>query len=143
MAASRATRRFGYAVAIAVNAVLLVVVNNLLEWGWFSWLTDDFELVVPLVNASLVATILVTVAYLFYDPAWFKAATQILVNVIGLGVIVRMLRVFPFDFSAYDFNWAAVARGVLIVGLLGVIAGTIAEVVKLIRSVRTFETASR
>ena len=143
MAASRATRRFGYAVAIAVNAVLLVVVNNLLEWGWFSWLTDDFELVVPLVNASLVATILVTVAYLVYDPAWFKAATQILVNVIGLGVIVRMLRVFPFDFSAYDFNWAAVARGVLIVGLLGVIAGTIAEVVKLIRSVRTFETASR
>ena len=139
MAASPATRRFGYSVAIVINAALLVLVNNVLVWDWFVWLTDDFEQVLPLLSLSLAASILVNVVYLFYDRAWFKSASQILVSVIGLGVAVRTLRVFPFDFSAYEFNWAAVARVVLILGVVGITVGIISEVVKLVKSRRTPE----
>ncbi len=139
MAASPATRRFGYSVAIVINAGLLVVVNNVLAWGWFPWLTDDFEQVLPLISLQLVAGILINVAYLFYDKARFKSASQILVNLIGLGATVRTLQVFPFDFSAYEFNWAAVARVVLILGILASTAAIISEVVKLAKSLRTPE----
>ena len=36
---SVATRRFGYAVAVAVTLVMLVVANSLLGWGWPAFLT--------------------------------------------------------------------------------------------------------
>ncbi len=142
MAASPATRRFGYSVAIVINAGLLVVVNNVLAWGWFPWLTDDLEQVLPLISLQLVAGILINVAYLFYDKARFKSASQILVNLIGLGATVRTLQVFPFDFSAYEFNWAAVARVVLVLGVLASTAAIISEVVKLAKS-RTPEAVTQ
>lgn len=37
--ASIGARRFGYAVAVGVNVLLLVVVNNILDWGWVPWLS--------------------------------------------------------------------------------------------------------
>ena len=30
------TRKVGYLVAVIVNAVMMVIVNNILAWGWFS-----------------------------------------------------------------------------------------------------------
>jgi len=130
----QATRRFGYGVAVAVNVAMLWVVNNLLDWGWPSWLTDDFEQVLPIVNVSIVATIVVNLMYIIYDAAWFKSMFQVALLVISLVVTVRLYRVFPFDFSAYSFNWEAVTRGILILVCIAVGIGLIAELVKFARS---------
>jgi hypothetical protein len=40
--------------------------------------------------------------------------------------------VFPFDFSGYEFNWEITARIVLILAMVGSLAGLLAEVVKLV-----------
>ena len=96
-------RRFGYAVAVGVNVLLLVVVNNILDWGWVPWLTPEFGTVLPIINLSLGVNIVVNLFYMAYDEPPFKAVTQIIVNLFAIAVLVRTLQVYPFDFSAYDF----------------------------------------
>lgn len=127
------TRRVGYVIAIIINAALLVVVNNLLEWGWISWLTDDWEEVLPLLNLSLAATIIVNVIYLAYDAEWFKSVCELGLLPISLAVTIRTYQVFPFDFSAYDGNWETLARLVLVFAMIGIGIAMVVQVVKLVR----------
>ena len=58
-----------------------------------------------------------------------------MLNAVGIAVLTRYLAVFPFDFSMYaGFNWAVLARIVLIVGIVGSAIGVIVELVKLARA---------
>lgn len=127
-------KRFGYFVAAVINGAMLFVANNLLEWGWFSWLTAEFEEVLPLVSLSLTANIVVNAIYIAYDDQWFKSLTQIGVTGIGIAVAIRMWSVFPFDFSEYDFAWGTMARFVIGIAIFGMVVGIIAETVKLVRA---------
>ena len=43
----------------------------------------------------------------------------------------HVLTAFPFDFSAYSFDWALVVRIVLILAMVGAGIGTVAEIYKL------------
>jgi hypothetical protein len=128
-------RRFGYSVAIAVNIFMLWIMNNLLEWGWPSWLTSEFDQVLPIINVSIVATIIVNLAYVVYDTAWFKSMLQVGLLVVSLVATVRLYQVFPFDFSAYSFNWEAVTRGILIFVCVAMGIGLIAEFAKFAKAV--------
>lgn len=128
----RTGRRFGYGVAIAVNVVMLFVVQNILDWGWFSFLTEEFSDVVPWISLSLGISILVNAVYLVDDRRVVKSTGQILINLVNIGVSYLILQVFPFDFSTYDFDWSIVARVVLIVAIVGSAFGAIAEVGKLV-----------
>jgi hypothetical protein len=129
---SPGTRRFGYAVAVLVNVALLFVVNNLLAWDILAFLTNDFERVIPIINVSVGASILVNLIYLSYDAGWFKSLTQIGLLGISMAATVRFYRVFPFDFSAYEFDWATVAKWLLILAIVGVAIGMIVEIGRLV-----------
>jgi hypothetical protein len=50
-------------------------------------------------------------------------------------VSIRMLRVFPFDFSAYAFDWALLTRIVLWVAILGSAVAVVVWVVQLLRAI--------
>jgi hypothetical protein len=115
-----------------VNLVLLYVVNNLLAWDVLPWLTDDFEQVLPILNVSLLATMVINVVYVWFDPGWFKSLTQVGLSVISLMATVRVFRVFPFDFSPYEFGWATLTRVVLIFVMIGITIGIIAESIKFV-----------
>jgi hypothetical protein len=130
-------RGAGYLVAIVVNLILLYVANNLLEWSLVPFLTDEFGQVLWFINVSLLATILVNFVYLVYDPAWFKSLCQIGLGAISLVVSIRMYQVFPFDFSAYQFNWTLTARIVMIAAIVGVALGIVVEIVKLVAGLAT------
>lgn len=127
-------RRSGYAIAIAVNVVMLYVVNNLLAWEILPFLTDDFGRVLWLIDISLLATIMVNLVYLAYDRSWFRSLGQIGLNLISLVVAVRMYQVFPFDFSSSTFDWTQIARVVIIFTILGTAIGAIVEAPKLVRA---------
>lgn len=126
-------RKVGYFVAAIVDGVLLYVVNNLLEWEWPSFLTDDFSRVLTILNVSLVASLLVNLAWIVADPVWFKSTSQIGLNAISMVVTIRMWQVFPFDFTPYDFPWETLARITLVAGMVGLVVGSIVELVKLAR----------
>ncbi len=129
---SRPARQAGYVVAIVINALILWVANNLLAWGWFSWLTDGFVDVLPAINASLIVTIIAYALYVAYDGEWFRALGDIVTGIYSLLAGIAMWQVFPFDFSAYAFDWALVARILVGLGIFGVSVGILVNVVKLL-----------
>jgi hypothetical protein len=130
----RAARQFGYLVAAAVNGAMLYVANHLLEWEWPPFLTQDFERLLPIVQASLVLGIVVNLAYIGFDAPWFKSMGQIATAAVGLAVAIRTFTVFPFDFSRYDFAWDTLARWVIVFGIVGSAIGILVEILKLARS---------
>lgn len=131
-------RRVGYFVAAAVNVALLVIVHNVLDWGWPPWITAEWEDLLGLLTLSLVVAVAVSLAWIAYDPAWFKSAGNLVESIISLWVTARILQVFPFDFTPYEFNWEAIARAVLIFALVGVSIAILVEAGKLItRGLRT------
>lgn len=130
--ARRAARVFGYSLAVAINVVLLVIVQNVQDWGWFGFLTPDFAEVEPLISLALLVTILANVVYAFDDGPLVKSVGQMLTNLLNLYVSLQVLAVFPFDFSEHAFDWALVVRIVLIIGVVGAGIGALVEVNRLL-----------
>ena len=125
----------GYLVAIAVSAGIVFVLNNLLAWDIVPFLTDDFEQLLPIINASLAATIIVNFIWILYDAAWIRSTGQIILNVTSIAVLTLTLRVFPFDFSPYSFDWASLSRIIIAFLIVALVIATIVEVVKLVSAV--------
>jgi hypothetical protein len=128
----QAGRRFGYGVAVVINVAMLIVVQQILGWGWLPFLTDEFAEVVPWISMSLIASIVANLVYQFNDTTTVKSTGQILVNLISIFVTLQMLLVFPFDFSAYTFSWEIVVRVVLVLAMVGAGVGALTEVIKLV-----------
>ena len=126
-------RKVGYAVTIVLNGVLLFIANNLLAWGWFPWLTDDFERVLPVLNTSIIVSMIVNTVFLAYDPRWFKTVADILTTSLSIAVGVRMWQVFPFDFSRYDRDWAHTVRWIIAIGIFGATIALIVNIALLAR----------
>lgn len=128
---NRSARKFGYGVAVVVNLLMLVVVQNILEWGWLPFLTEEFAAVVPWISMSLVVSIVANLVYEFNDTRIVKSTGQILINLISVLITYQIFTVFPFDFSAYVFNWALVTRIFLILAMVGAGIGVLTEAMRL------------
>lgn len=127
----RASRRFGYTVAVLVNVAILVVVNRWPGWEAVPFLTDDTEQVLGIVNASVVAGVVANLAFLVADPPWFKAVGDIVTTAVGLVAAVRLWQVFPFDFGAGS-AWDTVARVLLVIAIVGSVIGILVTTGRLI-----------
>jgi hypothetical protein len=125
--------RAGYVAAAAVNGILLWLIHVWPGWDAVPFLTADFELVLWLVDLSLVVAIVLNLVYLVRDPRWLTAAGAVVTLVVGLAGAVRMLQVFPFDFGGSDF-WPMVVRILLWVGIAGSVIGIVANVGTLVRA---------
>ena len=136
----KATRKASYVIAIVINVAMLVLVQNLLEWGWPPFLTDEFAEVVPWISFSLIASIIANIIYQVDDSQIVKSVGQLVVNLISVWVTYTVLTVFPFDFSGYQFDYEIVTRVVLILGIVGAGIGALVEAIKL---VSTFSSPKR
>jgi hypothetical protein len=116
---SRAQRRFGYLVSIAVESVMLWGAYRILDWGWFPFLTDEWTRVLPVLTASFVVGIVANVLFLFYDGVWLKASLEAVEGAFGIAVSLQVWRVFPFDFTGYAFPWETVVRVLLVLSIIG------------------------
>ena len=128
----KAARRASYVIAIVINVAMLVIVQNLVEWGWPAFLTAEFAEVVPWISFSLIASIVANIIYQIDDSQTVKSVGQIAVNLISMWVTYTVLTVFPFDFSGYQFDYEIVARVVLILAIVGAGIGAIVEAIKLV-----------
>ncbi len=112
---SESAKHVGYGISAAINAVLMLVVNNLLSWGWPSFITNDFAQLLPVINLSLGVTVLVNLAYISYDPPHFKSLCQMVVGATSMMVALRTWAVFPFDFpTGAGFGWTGMVRVILV-----------------------------
>ena len=128
---SIAARRFGYAVTIAVNAVLIFLIYVEPGWRVLPFLTEAAVPVIALVVASMIVTIVVNLVWIVHDPLWLRSLGDLITTIVGVVVFSRFLVVFPFAFSD-DSPWELVARIFLIVGLVGGSIGIVVHLVTLI-----------
>jgi hypothetical protein len=131
------TRRFGYVVAVLINAVLLYAANVWPGWEAVPFLTADTALVMGLVNASIIVSLAANAAYLITDPPWFKDLGTVLTSAVGFVATARIWKVFPFDFTGSAVDWTVVVRIMLVLGLVGSAIGVITGFVAVVRSVAT------
>ena len=124
-------RRVGWVVAAAVNGVLLWVAHQLLGWGWPAFLTDDFELVLGLVTASLIAGIVVNVVLAVHHGGRVRALADLVTTAFALAVGLRLWEVFPFDFAGMTTDWSTLLRVALGVSIAASAIAIIANLVKL------------
>jgi hypothetical protein len=130
----RVLRVSGYAALAAVNLALLVVVNNILAWGWFDFLTEDLAEVLVWINLSLAAGVAANVLYTVHDTRRFVAGAELVQAATGAIAAAQVLTIFPFDFSAYGDVWPLVVKGGLFVGIVGSVIGAVANGIKLLAS---------
>ncbi|MGY1804124.1 hypothetical protein ACI78T_12685 [Blastococcus sp. SYSU D00922] len=130
---SAASRRSGYAVAAAINLVLLWLIHGWPGWDAVPFLTGDFESVLGWIDASLVVSAAVNLVHLVRDPRWLTAAGALATTALGLVAAVRLLQVFPFDLGDSDV-WPVVCRVLLWVGVVGSAIGVVANLVALARA---------
>ena len=138
----RTARRFGYVIGALINAALLVAVNGWPGWEAVPFLTAGFEQVLGLVNLSLAIGIVTNLANAAFDTHGVKALGDLATNVIGFAVSIRMLQVFPFDFSGGGIDWTLIVRILLVLGVVGSLFGAGAAVVRLLRGPRPPATAA-
>ncbi len=130
---SPAIRRIGYGLAVLLNLVGLYLAVHLVEWEWPRFITREWDDALPWVVASIVSSIVVNLVFMWRDDVPWKPLGDLVDAAFGIASAIRLLQVFPFDFSTYATNWSWVPRSVLIVTLIGVSIGALANLVKLAR----------
>jgi hypothetical protein len=138
---SPASRRVGYAIAVAVNLLMMYLINIRPGWQAVPFLTDDTVRVLDLVNLALVVGAAVNVLYLVYDARWFVALGGLATTGVGLVVLTRIWQVFPFAFGS-GFNWALVVRLLLVLAMVGSGVALIVQLVQLLAG-RTWAAEGR
>jgi len=129
-----AARRVGYVIAAALTAAFWFVVNVSPGWQALPFLTEEAHRVVPLVNVSLAASLVVNLLYVAYDPPWFRALGDVVTTGFGLAVLARIWQVFPFSFTG-SFDWSLLLRVLLFLAIVGSIVGIVINLATFFRAV--------
>jgi hypothetical protein len=125
-----ASRRAGYLIAVAVNVALLWLINVRPGWAVVPILTGGTVLVLPWMNASLVAGIAVNAVQLTADPPWLVSLGALLTTGFGVAVLIRLWQVFPFAFTG-GFDWALIFRVFLALAIAGSLIAIVVHLVRL------------
>ena len=126
--------RWGYGFSALVSLIVAWAANVWPGWEAVPFLDAATTEVLPLVNLSLVIGFVTNVVYMVFDPPWFRALGHVLTSVVSIAVLVRTLRVFPFDFGDSASTWEPITRGVLIFLIVASTLGLVSYVVQFVRS---------
>lgn len=140
---SPAARRFGYVVAAAVNVALWVAIHVWPGWQELWFLTSATEDVLPWVDAQIGASIVVNAIWLLVDPRWLRSLGEAVTAAVGIAAIARILTVFPFSFDDDGVPWEQWVRFTLVVVLVGMAIGVLANLVAFVRALRDPDDVAR
>lgn len=125
-------KRIGYLIAAALNALMLWVAHQLLDWGWPGFLTDDFELVLGFATASFIANIVANLGLAVRYHGCAPPLADLVTAAFALAVGLRMWAVFPLDFTGYATDWSGWVRVALVTGIVASGIAIIVNLAKLI-----------
>jgi len=114
-------------------------VDTVSRWNIYPILTQDLSLVLPILNTTLILSIIGHGVAIAFDRYRVRQITIIVLNALGMATVLTFLRVFPFDFSVVPMASLAailptVAVVVLIVITIGLGIGALARFIKLMIS---------
>jgi hypothetical protein len=149
-ARDRNARITGYSFAIAWSIVLIIFFNFFnryiayyeydtvtSSWSIFPFITEGFNAWLPVLNASLLITIIGNVILIINDSFYFSNITNIVMHAFGIASVSTLLSLFPFDFSVVpDINLNSilfpVIKIVLILIIVGLSIGILVRFIKII-----------
>ncbi|MFA5926601.1 MAG: hypothetical protein WCT32_02070 [Patescibacteria group bacterium] len=118
-----------------IASIILLWIYGRLE-GWLPFVTDSFSATLTLFYISSIATIVANIIFLLIDSSTLRAALKALLNIWSIVVMISTCYIFPFDFSAYSFNWTLLVRILIILGIVGTAIGTFTELAKAMGKIR-------
>jgi hypothetical protein len=136
-------RRVGYAIAVVVNSVLLVLVNAVPGWQAVPFVTGDAAEVIFFVNLSLVVGIITNSLNAVFDQRWLRAVGELVSSGVALVMLIQLWRVFPFVFADPSVDWALIVRTVIGFAIGACVVSMIVQIVILIRIAMGLPVAGR
>jgi len=157
---TRVQRLVSYNVAIVWSFILLIffnffrqyiayyhheIVEGVGQWMREPLLSTEFGAVLPILNITLILSILGNGILIVLDRYLLRQGISIVLNVFSLAVILSFLRVFPFNFDLVPFSNAAqvlriIATIIFIVIAIGLIVGIIVRIVRIVITTIRLET---
>ena len=137
------TSRSGNLGSAIVNALLLYGINMWPGWQVLPFLTADMSRVLDLINASLIAGIIVNLVCVVIHARTLVALGNLVVIGFGVAAMLRLWEVFPFDFGTGWSGWPVLVRVLLVLGIVGSAIGAVVEVVNLFRALAGLEPRAR
>jgi uncharacterized protein YacL len=100
-------------------------------------LTGDYFAWLPVLVTALVIAIAAHTVLIIYDRYWLREVTHVILNAIGVGVVAKLIAIFPFDFSVIPNPTAADIMPVAVTIVLVIIAvglgiGALVRLIKLL-----------
>ncbi|HAF62377.1 MAG TPA: hypothetical protein DCK95_08625 [Anaerolineaceae bacterium] len=123
-------KKFGYFVAMVINAALIYVFEHLLAWN-IPYLLPTFAGCLWAIRLSLSVTIFVNFIYIFYDVDWFHHLMQVIENVFSWISVYFIYSIFPFEFPAEMWNQGVKIALIIILVLIPI--GTLVELIQFFR----------
>lgn len=106
-----------YYIAMAVDIVLLYVLNNL-RYMNISLITDNFTFCLWAINLALGIGIIGNFILLLYRPLWFHNTVQVILSALAILGVYVVFKTFPFDLGSEI--WETVAKAILILIMAGI-----------------------
>jgi len=127
------SKKMEYLGAIIGNFVLLYIVNHLMQWH-IPFITENFYKVLPYMNWSIGASIVVNILYIFFDQKFIRLGTVPVLNILSLLSVFMLFKIFPFDFKSVGMGILNQV-GKILLGLVvvGVVISIVVDWYKLIR----------
>jgi len=126
-------------------------VDGVTTWTRYPFFTEDINLWLPILTATLIITIIGHVILLILDRYVLREIIHIVINAFSLWTVLTLLSVFPFDFSVIPSTTAAEATylGVKIflifvsVGVgIAILVGVIKLIVNVVRGTASYEEST-
>jgi hypothetical protein len=126
---SRDSRQVDYVVAVALDALLLFVLNVWPTWASLPFVTVDAIQAVTILNIATVVNIDLNGLCLAVDFGWLKPLTEFINAVFSLMFAMEVRRSFPFNLPAGSVDWELIARLAILVTIIGSVIGIIVQFV--------------
>jgi uncharacterized membrane protein len=138
--------------AIAWSAILLVFFNLFsrylafyqgetvdggIKWNIYPLLTQDFRLVLPILNTVLLLSIVGHSIAIAFDRHILREIILIVLNLLGMAAVLTFLRIFPFDFSVIPDTGVATISSTVAIAVLTLIA-VVLGIAALVRLIKLF-----
>jgi hypothetical protein len=128
----RATRRVGYVLSSGINVLLLWLLLVEPGWRWLGFLTEGFAAVLGWIVVSLVAGVIVNLAFLTFDPPWARRLGDALTAAVAAVALARLWSVFPFDLGTWS-GWETALRVALGLACVATAIGAVANLAEAVR----------
>ena len=139
--------------AIAWSFVFLIFFNYFNEyiayyhyeaskWVRYPVLTEDFGAWLPILTVALTLSIAGHIILIIFDRYILRETTLIILNLFGIAVVLTLLSIFPFDFSAIPnatiADIAPIIATIVLIGItVGLVIGTLVSFIRFIVTIIT------